>query len=84
MSRTPEARHDGILSFPDARMQQFICYLFKEKVVNLSNTKKAKLKLILSPFIEHHHALMQITADLVADMSTGGAATPSDDSVEEV
>ena len=75
---------DGILSFPDARMRQYISYLFKKKVVNLSNTKKAKLKVIMYPLIEHHHALMQTTADLVADMSTRNAATPSENSVEEV
>ena len=65
-------------------MRQYICYFFKKKVVNLSKTKKAKIKVILSPLLEHHHALMQKTADLVAEMSTGDAATPSADSVEEV
>ena len=75
---------NGILSLPDARMRQYICYLFKEKVVNLSNTKKAELKLILYPLLEHHHAFMQTTADLVFDMSNGDAATPSADSVKEV
>ena len=75
---------DGILSFPDARMRQYISYLFKKKVVNLSNTKKAELKVIMYPLIEHHHALMQTTSDLVDDMSTRNAATPSADSVEEV
>ena len=74
----------GIIIFPDARMRQYIHYLFKKKVVNFSKTKKDKLKLIMYPLIEHHHALMQTTAYLVADMSTGGAATPSADSVEEV
>ena len=32
---------NGILSFPDAWMRQYIRYLFKKKVVNLSKTKKA-------------------------------------------
>ena len=75
---------DGILSLPDARMRQYIRYFFKKKVVNLSKTKKDELKVIMSPLLEHHYALMQTTADLVADMSTGDAATPSADSVEEV
>ena len=73
-----------ILILLDARMQQYIHYFFKKKVVNLSKTKKAELKWIMSPLLEHHHALMQITADIVADMFTGDAATPSSDSVEEV
>ena len=46
---------DGILIFPDARMQQWIRYLFKKKAMNLLKTKKAELKLIMSPIIEHHH-----------------------------
>ena len=75
---------NGILSFPDARMRQYICYFFKNKVVNLSKTKKDKLKVIMSPLLEHHYALMQTTAYLVSVMSTGDAATPSADSVEEV
>ena len=75
---------DGILSFPGARMQQYIHYFFKKKVVNLLKTKKSELKVILSPLLKHHHALMQTTAYLVADISTGDSATPSEDSVEEV
>ena len=50
----------------------------------MSKTKKAELKLVLSPLLEHHHALMQTAADLVADMYNRDAATPSTDSVEEV
>ena len=50
---------DGILNFPGARMQQYICYLFKNKVVNFSNTEKYELKVILSTLLEHHYALMQ-------------------------
>ena len=65
-------------------MQQYISYFFKKKVVNLSKTKKAELKLILYPILEHHHALMKTNLDLVADMSIVYAATPSEDSVEEV
>ena len=53
-------------------------------MVKLSKTNKAELKVIMSPLIENHHALMQTTADLVDDMSTRDAATPSADSVEEV
>ena len=75
---------NGILSFPDARMRQYIRYFFKKKVVNLYNTKKAKLKVIMSPLIEDHHALMQTTSDIVIDMSTGDSATPSENSVKEV
>ena len=75
---------NGILSFPDARMRQYIRDFFKKKVVYLPKTKKDELKLILSPLLEHHHALVQTTADLVYGMSTGDAATPSADSVEEV
>ena len=75
---------DGILSFPDDRMRQYIRYFFKKKVVNMSKTKKAELKVIMYPLLEHYHVLMQTTADLVADMSTVDAATPSTDSVEEV
>ena len=75
---------DGIISFLDAQMRQYIHYLFKKKVVNFSKTKKADLKVILSPLLEHHHELMQKTTNIVADMSTGDAATPSADSVEEV
>ena len=41
----------GILSFPDAWIQQYIRYFFKKKVVNLSKTKKAELKVILSPLL---------------------------------
>ena len=75
---------DGILGLLDARMRQYIRYFFKKKVVNLSKTKKDELKVIMSPLLEHHYALMQTTVDLVDDMSTGDAATPSADSVEEV
>ena len=50
----------------------------------MSKTKKAELKVMLSPLLEHHHTLMKTTTDLVDDMSTGDAATPSADSVEEV
>ena len=50
----------------------------------MSKTKKAELKVIMSQLLEHHHALMQTTAVLIADMSTRDAATPSADSVEEV
>ena len=74
---------DGIISFPDAQMQQYIRYFLKKNVLNLSKTKKAELKVILYPLLEHHHALMQTTTDLVADMSTGDATTPSEDSVKE-
>ena len=42
---------DGILSLPDSRMRQYIRYFFKKKVVNLSNNKKYKLKVILYPLI---------------------------------
>ena len=65
-------------------MQQYISYFFKNKVVNLSKTKKAEIKVILYPLLEHHHTLIQTTAYLVADTSIGDAATPSADSVEEV
>ena len=75
---------DGILSFPDFWMRQYICYLFKKKVVNLLKTNKAEIKVIMSPLLEHHHALWKTTADIVAVMYTGDAATPSADSVEEV
>ena len=75
---------DGILSFPDAWMRQYIRYFFEKKMANFSKTKKVELKVILSPLLEHHHALMQTTADLIADMSTRDSATPSADSVEEV
>ena len=75
---------DGILSLPDVWMRQYIHYLFKKKVVNFSKTKEAELKVILYPLLEHQHALMQTTADLVSDMSTGDAATPSADPVKEV
>ena len=60
-------------------MPRFDCQISQE-----SNTNKAELKVILSPILEHHHALMKKTAYIVADMSTGDAATPSVDSVEEV
>ena len=63
-------------------MRQYIHYLFNKKVVNLLKTKKDEIKVILSPLLEHHHALMQITADLVAEMPTEDAATTSADSVE--
>ena len=69
---------------PDARMRQYIPCLFKKNMVNLSKTKKAKLKLILYPILEHHDALMKTNLDLVSDMSIVYAATPSEDSVEEV
>ena len=75
---------DSILSLPDAWIRQYICYFFKKKVVNLLKTKKADIKLIMSPLLEHHHALMQKTADIVSEMSTGDDGTPSADSVEEV
>ena len=75
---------DGIISSPDDQMWQYIHYLFKKKVVNLSKTNKVELKIILSPLLEHHNELMQTTTDLVADVSTGDAETPSADSVEEV
>ena len=75
---------DGILSFTDAWIRQYIHYFFKKKVMNLSKTKKENLKVILSPLLEHHYALIQTTADLIADMSTGDSATPSANSVKEV
>ena len=75
---------DGILSLPDVWMQQYIRYFFKKQAVNLLKTKKAELKVLLYPLLEQHHALMQKAADLVSDMSTGDAATPSEDSVKEV
>ena len=75
---------DGILSFPDACMRQYIRYFIMKKVVNLSKTKKSEITVILSTLLKHHHALMQTTTDLVVDMSTGDAATTSSDSVEEV
>ena len=75
---------DGILSFPDAWMRQYIQYFFKKKVANMQKTKKDENKVILYPLLEHHYALMQKTADLVANTSTGDSATPSSDSVEEV
>ena len=65
-------------------MQQYISYFFKKNVEKLSKTNKADIKVIMSPLHDHHHALMQKTAYIVADMSTGDAATPSADSVEEV
>ena len=74
----------GILSFLDSQMRKYIRYFFKKKVVNLSNTKKDELKVIMYPHLEHHYALMQTTADHVSNISTGDAATPSADSVEEV
>ena len=75
---------DGILSFLDDRMWQYIHYFFKKKVVNLSKTKNSELKVILSSLLERHHELMQKTAYLVSDMSFGDVATPSADSVENV
>ena len=42
---------DGILSLPDSRMRQYICFFFKKKVVNCSKTKKADLKVIMYPLL---------------------------------
>ena len=42
---------DGILSFLDARMRQYIRYFFKKKVMKLSKTKKDELKVILSSLL---------------------------------
>ena len=53
-------------------------------MLKFPKTKKSKLKVILYPLLEHHHELMKTTANIDADMSTVYAATPSEDSVEEV
>ena len=42
---------DGIISLTDAQMRQYMFCFFKMKVMNLSNTKKAELKVILSPLL---------------------------------
>ena len=57
---------DGIFLLSDACMRLYICYYFQQKVVNLTKNKKAELKEILLPVLEHHHAATENTMAMVA------------------
>ncbi len=65
---------DGILCLPDSWLWQYIYFFFQKKVVNLSKTKKADLKLILSPLLEDHFETIKATSELVIKMTEVDAA----------
>ena len=65
---------NNILNLPDARMRLYIRYYFQQRIVNLTKTKKAELKSILSPLLVEYYEKAKATEDVAAAMtaSTNG------------
>ena len=51
-------------------MRQYIRYYFQKRIVNLTKTKKADLKKILSPLLVEYYEKSKATTDVVADIYT--------------
>ena len=62
---------NGIIFFSDAHMKLYISYYFQLKVVQLTKTKKAEIKAILLPLLEHHDEEIETKIAMVAKMSVG-------------
>lgn len=58
----------GILRLSDARMRHYIRYYFQKKIVNLTKTKKAELKAILSPLLEEYYEEVRGARGVAIDM----------------
>ena len=49
-------------------MRQYIRYYFQKKIVNLTKTKKAELKAILSPLLEEYYEEVRGARGVAIDM----------------
>ena len=56
-------------------MGQYILYYFQKRIVNLTKTKKADLKTILSPLLVEYDEKPKATTDVAADMSASSEDT---------
>ena len=50
-------------------MRQYTCYYFQKGIVNLTKTKKADLKTILSPLLVEYYEKYKSTTDAAAVLS---------------
>ena len=66
---------NNILNLPDARMRLYIRYYFQKRVVNLTKTKKAELKSILSPLLVEYYEQAKATEDVAAAMTASANGT---------
>ena len=64
-----------ILHLPDARMRQYIRYYFQKKIVNLTKTKKAALKTILSALLAEYYEKAKAAKGVAVDMSASENCT---------
>ena len=56
-------------------MRQYVRYYFQKRIVNLSKTKKAELKTILSPLLVEYYEQAKATEDVAAAMSASANGT---------
>ena len=66
---------NNILNLPDARMRLYIRYYFQKRIVNLTKTKKAELKSILSPLLVEYYEKAKATEDVAAAMTASANGT---------
>ena len=64
-------------------MRQYIRYYFQKRIVNLTKTKKADLKTILSPLLVEYYEKSKATTDVTAAMSASTEDTVTFASVIE-
>ena len=56
-------------------MRQYIRYYFQKRIVNLTKTKKAYLKTIISPFLVEYYYKYNATTDVAAAMYSSSEDT---------
>ena len=56
-------------------MRQYVRYYFQKRIVNLSKTKKAELKTILSPLLVEYYEQAKATEDVTTTMSVSANGT---------
>ena len=64
-----------ILNLSDARMRQYIRCYFQKRIVNLTKTKKADLKTILSPLLMEYYENEKATMNVSAAISASAEET---------
>ena len=57
---------NNIFNIPDARICQYIRYYYQKRIVNLTKTKKADLKTIMSPVLVEYYEKSKATMDFAA------------------
>ena len=66
---------NNILNLPDVRMRLYIRYHFQKRIVNLTKTKKAELKSILSPLLVEYYEKAKATEDVAAAITASANGT---------